>query len=63
MKKSFLNYLKLIGVVSFLSYTVAVIFAPLAYPGYDWMSQAVSDLSASNAPSLSLWNQNVATRT
>lgn len=57
MKKSFLNYLGLIGVVSFLSYTVAVIFAPLAYPGYDWMSQAVSDLSASNAPSLSLWNQ------
>ena len=63
MKKSFLNYLGLIGVVSFLSYTIAVIFAPLAYPGYDWMSQAVSDLSASNAPSLSLWNQNVATRT
>lgn len=47
----------LTGVISFLSYTAAVIFAPLAYPGYDWMSQAVSDLSASNAPSLGLWNQ------
>ena len=24
---------------------------------YDWMAQAVSDLSAANAPSLALWNQ------
>ena len=32
-------------------------FSPLAYPGYDWLSQAVSDLSAANAPSLILWNQ------
>ena len=31
--------------------------APLAYPGYDWMAQAVSDLSAAEAPSLALWNQ------
>lgn len=29
----------------------------MAYLGYDWMAQAVSDLSAANAPSLSLWNQ------
>ncbi len=49
--------LGLLGVVSFLSYAAAVVFAPLAYPGYDWMAQAVSDLSAANAPSLSLWNQ------
>lgn len=26
-------------------------------PGYDWMAQAVSDLSAADAPSLALWNQ------
>ena len=32
-------------------------FAPLTYPGYDWLSHAVSDLSAVNAPSLMLWNQ------
>ena len=32
-----------------MSYTAAVVFSPLAYPGYDWMAQAVSDLSASNA--------------
>ena len=43
--------------MALLSYTVAVVFSPLDYPGYNWMAQAVSDLSASNAPSLGLWNQ------
>ena len=57
MKKTLINYLGLLGVVSLLSYTAAVVFAPMAYEGYDWMSQAVSDLSASNAPSKMLWNQ------
>ena len=57
MKKTPAQKFCLLGIVSFISYAAAVIFAPLAYPGYDWMSQAVSDLSAANAPSLSLWNQ------
>ena len=57
MKKKLINYLGLFGVISFISYTVAVIFAPLAYPGYNWKAQAVSDLSAADAPSLALWNQ------
>ena len=57
MKKTLLQRLGLLGVVSFLSYTAAVVFAPLAYPGYNWMAQAVSDLSAAIAPSLALWNQ------
>ena len=57
MKKTLLQKLGLLGVLSFLSYTAAVVFAPLAYPGYDWLSQAVSDLSAANAPSLALWNR------
>ena len=57
MKKSLLQRLGLLGVVSFLSYAAAVVFAPLAYPGYNWMAQAVSDLRAANAPSLALWNQ------
>lgn len=57
MKKPLINKLGLLGVVSLLSYTAAVIFAPLAYPSYNWMAQAVSDLSASNAPSKMLWNQ------
>ena len=47
----------ILGIVSFLSYTAAVIFAPTAYPGYQWLGQAVSDLSAANAPSRTLWNQ------
>ena len=57
MRKSLIQKLGLLGIVSFLSYTAAVMFAPLAYPGYNWMTQAVSDLSAANAPSLALWNQ------
>mgnify|MGYP004732936597 CR=1 FL=1 len=57
MKRTLTQKLGLLGLVSFLSYAAAVIFAPLAYPGYNWMAQAVSDLSAANAPSLALWNQ------
>lgn len=57
MKRSLVRKLGLLGVVSFFSYMSAVVFAPLAYPGYDRMAQAVSDLSAANAPSLMLWNQ------
>ena len=57
MKKNFLNYCGLLGIVALISYASAVIFSPLPYPGYNWMSQAISDLSASNAPSLKLWNQ------
>ena len=55
-EKGILNDCGLLGAAAFLSYTAAV-DSPLAYSGYDWMAQAVSDLSASNAPSLRLWNQ------
>ena len=48
-KKPLIQKLGLLGVVSLLSYTAAVVFSPLAYPGYDWMAQAVSDLSAADA--------------
>lgn len=57
MKKTLVQKLGLLGIVSLISYTAAVVFSPLAYPGYDWLSQAVSDLSAANAPSLWLWNR------
>lgn len=57
MKKTLINWLGLLGIISLLSYLAAVIFSPLAYPDYNWMTQAVSDLSASNAPSKMLWNQ------
>ena len=51
MKRTLINYLGILGIISLISYTLAVIFSPLGYPGYNWMSQAVSDLSAQNAPS------------
>lgn len=57
MNKTLINKLGLLGVISLLSYTVAVVFSSFAYPGYNWIAQAVSDLSASNAPSKMLWNQ------
>jgi len=46
MKKERAQWFGLLGPVSLISYTVAVVFSPLAYPGYNWLSQAVSDLSA-----------------
>lgn len=57
MKKALTQRLGLLGSVSFLSYTAAVVFSPIAYPGYNRTAQAVSDLSAADAPSLALWNQ------
>lgn len=52
-----MRFCGLLGVVSLLSYTAAVIFSPLAYPNYNPLSQAVSDLSADSAPSRILWSQ------
>lgn len=49
-----LNRLGIFGIISLISYTAMVVFSPLAYPGYDWMSMAVSDLTAEGAPSLQL---------
>lgn len=40
MKRTLTQKLGLLGVLSFLSYAAAVVLAPLAYPGYDWMAQA-----------------------
>jgi hypothetical membrane protein len=55
MNRKLINWLGLTGVIALLSYATAVLLAPAAYPGYDWMSQAVSDLSAVGAPSRDLW--------
>ena len=57
MRKTLIQKWGLCGIASFCSYAAAVLFAPMAYPGYNWMAQAVSDLSAANAPSLMLWDQ------
>lgn len=56
-KRELINWLGLLGMISLLSYTAAVVFSPLAYPDYNWMAQAVSDLSAEKAPSKMLWSQ------
>ena len=57
MNKKLINWFGLTGIIALKSYTAAVIFSPAAYPGYNRMAQAVSDLSAENAPSRMLWDQ------
>ena len=57
MNKKLINWIGLTGILSFLSYTAAVVFSPMAFPGYKWMEQAVSDLSAESAPSRVLWER------
>jgi hypothetical protein len=57
VNRKLIHWFGLTGFVALLSYTAAVVFSPLAWPGYNWMAQAVSDLSAENAPSRLLWNQ------
>lgn len=57
MSRKLINHLGLLGVIGFMSYIAAIIFSPLAYPNYNWMAQAVSDLFAIDSPSLNLWNQ------
>ena len=52
-----LRLLGLLGVVSLLSYSAFVFISPFFYPGYDWLSSAVSDLCATDAPSLSVANR------
>ncbi len=49
MKKPMIQWLGLTGVPALLSYAAAVIFAPSAYPGYNRMARAASDLSAETA--------------
>lgn len=56
-RKGLINWLGLLGIVAFISYMAALIFSPLKFPGYNWMEQAASDLSAESAPSRQLWNQ------
>ena len=57
MNRKLINWLGLTGAAALVSYTLAVVISPSAFPGYNWMEQAVSDLSAESAPSRVLWNQ------
>ena len=49
-----LKHLGIFGIISLLSYAAMVFISPLAYPGYNALSMAVSDLSAVGAPSAAL---------
>lgn len=57
MNRKLINWLGLTGIAAFISYALAVVISPSAFPEYNWMEQAVSDLSAESAPSRMLWNQ------
>ena len=49
--KKLINYLCLSGVISIIFYLLHDVVGTLNYPGYNWMSQAVSDLTATDSPS------------
>jgi len=43
------------GIIASLIYVAANLISPMYFPGYDWMSQTVSELSAIGAPSRVIW--------
>lgn len=49
--KNLINWLCLTGIISVIFYLLHDIVGAMNYPGYNWMSQAVSDLTATDAPS------------
>jgi Protein of unknown function (DUF998) len=49
------NSLLISGIVAMLWYVVINIIVPMQYPGYDIASQTVSELSAIDAPTRTLW--------
>ena len=57
MKRTKLEMLGLLGVVSFLSYLSMVVISPMFYPGYNSMTMAVSELSAHGSPSKAIADQ------
>ena len=57
MNKKLINWIGLLGIGALISYAVAAYFCRAAFPGYNWMESAVSDLSARTAPSSALWDK------
>lgn len=49
-KRDMGNWFVLSGVAAGLFYFLHVLLGQLAYPGYDWLRQAVSDLTAADSP-------------
>ena len=54
--KKLINWLCLSGIISIIFYLLHDIIGAMNYPGYNWMSQAVSDLTATDAPSFVISN-------
>lgn len=50
-KKKLINWLALSGIFSIIFYLLHDIVGAMNYQGYNWMSQAVSDLTATDSPS------------
>ena len=55
-KKKLINWLCLSGIVSVIFYLLHDIIGAMYYPNYNWLSQAVSDLTAKDAPSFIIAN-------
>ncbi len=55
-RKTLTNWLCLSGIISLIVYILHTVIGGMHYPGYDWKSQAVSDLTATNAPSFLIAN-------
>lgn len=49
-KRKLINYLCLAGILSLVFYILHDVVGALNYPGYNWTSQAVSDLTATDSP-------------
>lgn len=50
-KRTVLNWLSLSGLIATIFYALYIIEGTKNYPGYNWIQQAVSDLTAIEAPS------------
>ena len=57
MNRKLINWIGLTGLAALISYAAAAYFCRGAFPGYNWMESAVSDLSAETAPSRQLWDK------
>ena len=57
MNRKLINWVGLLGVAALISYVAAAYFCRAAFPGYNWMESAVSDLSAETSPSRQLWDK------
>ncbi|MGI6767708.1 MAG: DUF998 domain-containing protein [Bacilli bacterium] len=50
-KRMLINWFCLLGVFQLLFYLLHDVIGALNYPGYNWLNQAVSDLTSADAPS------------